>query len=97
MFEEKLARRIIRSLPKRFDMKITNIEEPHDLSSIKVDEIIGSLQTFEMSINDRSEKKNKCIAFDSNSEGDHGDKEMHNIKRIRNVINKSEYNYELST
>ncbi|MCI35039.1 gag-pol polyprotein, partial [Trifolium medium] len=60
MSNEKLARKILRSLPKRFNMKVTAIEESQ--STIKVDELIGSLQTFEMAINDRSEK-NKSIAF----------------------------------
>jgi hypothetical protein len=46
--EEKLARKILRSLPKRFSMKVTAIEESQDLSTMKVDELIGSLQTFEM-------------------------------------------------
>src|ERR1044072_5227009 len=53
--EEKLVRKILRSLPKKFDMKVTVIEEAHDISNMKVDELIGSLQTFEMAINDRTE------------------------------------------
>jgi hypothetical protein len=35
---------------------------------MKVDKLIGSLQTFELSVNERSEKKNKSIAFISNTE-----------------------------
>lgn len=64
--EEKLSKNIPGSLPKRFDMKVT--EEALDLSSVKVDELIDFLQTFEMSINDRSTNKNKGIAFVSNTE-----------------------------
>src|SRR4051812_31849231 len=67
MSDEKLVRKILRSLPKRFDMKVTAIEEAQDISSMKVEELIGSLQTFEMGINEQSEKKNKSIAFVSNS------------------------------
>ncbi|MCI89325.1 gag-pol polyprotein, partial [Trifolium medium] len=59
MSEEKLARKILRSLPKRFNMKVIAIEESQDLSTIKVDELIGSLQTFEMALDDRTEKKHK--------------------------------------
>lgn len=57
-------------------MKVTTIEEAQDLSSIKVDEPIGSLQTFKMSINDRSKKKNTCITFVSKTEevGSQGNK-----------------------
>jgi len=41
--EEKLVRKILRSIPKRFDMKVTTIEVAHNISSMKVDELIGSL------------------------------------------------------
>lgn len=51
--EEKLARKILRSLPKRYDMKVIAIEEARDLSSIKFDELIYYVQTFEMSIIER--------------------------------------------
>lgn len=58
-------------------MKVTSIEEAQDLSNIKVDELIGSLQTFEISINGRSEKKKKGITFISHTEevGSQGVKE----------------------
>jgi hypothetical protein len=35
---------------------------------MKVDELIGSLETFELPINERSDKKNKSIAFASNTD-----------------------------
>lgn len=54
MYYEKLSRKILKSLPKRFDMKVSTIGETQELSSTKVDELISYLQTFEMSINDRS-------------------------------------------
>src|SRR4051812_35927638 len=57
MSDEKLVRKILRSLPKRFDMKVTAIEEAQDISSMKVEELIGSLQTFEMGINEKPEEK----------------------------------------
>ncbi|MCI66806.1 gag-pol polyprotein, partial [Trifolium medium] len=52
MSEEKLVAKILRSLPKRFDMKVTVVEEANDISEMKVDELIGSLKTFEVAIND---------------------------------------------
>jgi len=51
-------------------MKVTAIEEAQDIKNMKVEELIGSLQTFEMAINDKSEKKNKGIAFVSNTSDD---------------------------
>lgn len=50
--DRKLARKILISLLKRFEIKVTTIEEVQDISSIKVKELIGSLLTFEMAIND---------------------------------------------
>ena len=57
--EEKIARKILRSLPKRFNIQVTAIEESQDLSTMKVDELIGSLQTFEMAINEKLEKEER--------------------------------------
>src|ERR1044072_4958825 len=74
--EEKLVRKILRSLPKRFAMKVTAIEEAQDIGLMKVDELIGSLQTFELTLNDRAEKKSKSIAFVSNTEEIDEDSEM---------------------
>jgi len=68
--EEKLVRTILRSLPKRFDMKVTAIEEAHNISSLNVDELIGSLQNFELVVKSRTEKKGKSIAFTSGTEND---------------------------
>lgn len=57
VYEEELARKILRYLPKKFDMKVTAIEEAQDISSIKVDDLIGSLLTFEMAINVKKLKR----------------------------------------
>ncbi|MCH94417.1 gag-protease polyprotein, partial [Trifolium medium] len=70
--DEKLVSKILRSLPKRFDMKVTTIEETQDLATIQVDELIGSLQTYELGINQRKEKKNKSLAFSSNTGEEEG-------------------------
>ena len=66
MSEEKLVRKILRSLPKKFDMKVTVIEEAQDIKNMKVDELMWSLQTFEITLNERTDKKSKSIAFASN-------------------------------
>ncbi|PNX74790.1 gag-protease polyprotein [Trifolium pratense] len=68
--EEKLVRKMLRSLPKKFDMKVTAIEEAKDISEIKLDELVGSLQTYEGAIDEKLEKKTKSIAFVTNAEKD---------------------------
>lgn len=49
-------------------MKVNAIKEAQDFSSMKVDELISSLQAFEMSINEKSNKKKKSIIVVSNTE-----------------------------
>jgi hypothetical protein len=43
MLKEKLVRKILILLPKKFDMKVTTIEKARDIGNMKVDELIGSL------------------------------------------------------
>jgi hypothetical protein len=57
----KLIRKILRSLPKRFRIKVTTIEESNDLEEMKIEELVGSLQTFELSL--PPVKKLKTIAL----------------------------------
>jgi hypothetical protein len=57
----KLIKKILRSLPKRFRIKMTSIEESKDLDSMKIEELVGSLQTYEYSL--PPVKKAKGMAF----------------------------------
>jgi hypothetical protein len=54
----KLIRKILRSLPKRFRIKVTTVEESKDL---KIKELVGSLQTYEYYL--PLVKKAKAIAL----------------------------------
>jgi hypothetical protein len=57
----KLIRKILRSLPERFRIKVTTIEESKDLDEMKIEELVGSLQTYEYSL--PPVKKEKTIAL----------------------------------
>jgi hypothetical protein len=57
----KLIQKILRSLPERFRIKVTTIEESKDLKSMKIEEFVGSLQTYEYSL--PLVKKEKTIAL----------------------------------
>ena len=48
--DSKIVRKILRSLPESFLAKVTTIEEHKDLDDIKVQELIGLLQTYELSL-----------------------------------------------
>ena len=42
--------KLLRSLPKRFHAKITEIEESKDIDKIPLIELVGNLQTFELGL-----------------------------------------------
>jgi RNA-binding protein YhbY len=48
VLDAKLIKKIIRSLPERFKIKVTTIEESKDLDSMKIEELVGSLQTYDL-------------------------------------------------
>ena len=66
--EEKLVQKTLRSLPKRFAYKVTVIEEPNDVQNMKLEELMGSLRTFEMNLEEEGDKKSKGIAFHAESQ-----------------------------
>ena len=69
--EEKLVRKTLRSLPKRFAYKVTAIEEAKDVQNMKLEELMGSLRTFEMNLDEeRGDKKSKGIAFQAENRED---------------------------
>jgi hypothetical protein len=46
IFDAQLIKKILRSLPKRFRIKVTTIEESKDLDNMKIEELVGSIQTY---------------------------------------------------
>ena len=59
--DSKIVRKILQSLPKSFRAKVTAIEESKDLDDIKVQELVGSLQTYELSL--PNQRKSKSLAL----------------------------------
>ena len=59
--DSKIVRKILRSLPESFLAKVTTIEEHKDLDDIKVQELIGLLQTYELSL--PTQRKSKSLAL----------------------------------
>jgi hypothetical protein len=46
----KLIQKILRYLPEHFRIKVTTIEESKDMEEMKIEELVGSLQTYEYSL-----------------------------------------------
>ena len=59
--DSKIVRKTLWSLPESFRAKVTVIEESKDLDDIKVQELIGSLQTYELSL--PNQRKRKSLAL----------------------------------
>ena len=77
--DSKVVREILRYLQERFRPQVTAIEESKDINSKKVDELIGSIQTYEMTL--PSSQKPKDSTF-KDFENEKKDTEMpYNITR----------------
>ena len=59
--DSKIVRKILRSLQESFRAKVIAIEESKDLDDIKVQELVGSLQTYELSL--PNQRKSKSLAL----------------------------------
>ena len=64
--DSKIVRKILRSLPESFCAKVTVIEESKYLDDIKVQELIGSLLTYELSL--PNQRKSKSLALKTGNE-----------------------------
>ncbi|XP_059627755.1 uncharacterized protein LOC132270593 [Cornus florida] len=53
MTNSDLARKVLRSLPEKWDAKATAIKEAHNLNTLELDELLGSLLTWEITLKDR--------------------------------------------
>ncbi|KAL6329892.1 hypothetical protein AAG906_039805 [Vitis piasezkii] len=57
--------KILKSLPKKWETKVTTIQEAKDLTKLSLEELIGSLMTYEINLNNhqRVEENKKSIVF----------------------------------
>ena len=61
MEDSKVVRKILCSLSESFHAMVTTIEESKDLDDIKVQELVGSLQTYELLL--PTQRKSKSLAL----------------------------------
>ncbi|KAK9733293.1 hypothetical protein RND81_04G057900 [Saponaria officinalis] len=71
---EDLVRKVLRSLNKKWQPKVTVIEEAKDLSLFSYESLLGSLMAHELQLNKRHNEttKSKGIALQANSSDDEG-------------------------
>ena len=75
--QPKIVRKILRSLTEDFRPKVTAIIESKDVDSIPVDELEGSLQSYELDLPKTS--KSKSMALKSVDNVDVGDLRMSSL------------------
>jgi hypothetical protein len=75
VFDTKLIRKVMRSLPKRFRMKTTAIKLCIDLNTMKVEELVGAFQTYEFSFLQPRKNKDLALRTLKNSDEDSPDEE----------------------
>ena len=51
------VRKILRLFPKRWEAKMTTISEARDLKVLSLDELFGSLMTYELEMNSKVEEE----------------------------------------
>ena len=59
--QPKIVRKILRSLTKNFILKVIAITESKDVDSIPVDELVGSLQSYELDLPKNSKSKSMAL------------------------------------
>ena len=59
--QPKIVRKILRSLTEDFRPKVIAIIESKDVDSIPVDEIVGSLQSYELDLSKTSKSKSMAL------------------------------------
>ncbi|GAV87637.1 UBN2 domain-containing protein, partial [Cephalotus follicularis] len=74
----ELVSRILRCLPKSWEAKVTAIEEAKDLSTLPLEDLLGSLMTHELRMSDqaRNEPKKKTIALKASKDEESDEDEM---------------------
>ena len=93
ILDSKVVRKILRYLTERFIPKVTAIEESKEIDSMRVDELVGSIQTYEMTLPGPQKPKDSTFKASENEEKDTKmlynitrDELTHMTKRIKKVM-----------
>ena len=81
--EPNVVRKVLRSLPERFHAKITIIEESKDIDKIRLTELVGNLQTYELGltrIGKSSKSKTMALKAKSNNTNESSNDEDSKMK-----------------
>jgi hypothetical protein len=84
-FEESLlVQKILRSLPDKFNPKVSAIEELNDLKTLSIDQLLGTLTAYEMRISkDKSITREASFKEDKNTDSELDDIEAKFVRRLK--------------
>jgi hypothetical protein len=79
-----LVQKILRSLPDKFNPKLSAIEELNDLKTLSIDQLLGTLTAYEMRINkDKSSTREASFKADKNTDSKLDDIEAKFVRRLK--------------
>src|ERR1700722_4177837 len=82
--EPSLVQKILRSLPDRFNPKVSAIEELNDLKTLKFDQLLGTLTAYEMRIvKDKPTSREASFKADKNEDSEPDEIEEKFVKRLK--------------
>jgi hypothetical protein len=82
--EPSLVYKILRSLPDRFNPKVSSIEELNDLKTLQFDQLLGTLTAYEMRIvKDKPTSKEASFKADKNEDSELDEIEEKIVKRLK--------------
>jgi hypothetical protein len=82
--EPSLVQKILRSLPDRFNLKVSAIEELNDLKTLEFDQLLGTLTAYEMRIvKDKPTSREASFKEDKNEDSEPDEIEEKFVKRLK--------------
>jgi hypothetical protein len=87
--EPSLVQKILRSLPDRFNPKVSAIEELNDLKTLEFDQLLGTLTTYEMRIvRDKPTSRETSFKANKNEDFEPDEIEAKFVKRLKKGSSK---------
>ncbi|CAI9757896.1 unnamed protein product [Fraxinus pennsylvanica] len=86
--ETKIVSKVLRSLPERFRLKVTVIEESKEVDAVKIEELVGSLQTYELTVSQSKKVKSISMHIIRKEESEFTDTEILRDDEITYFIKK---------
>ncbi|GKV01708.1 hypothetical protein SLEP1_g14250 [Rubroshorea leprosula] len=90
---QEVVRKVLRSLPKSWEAKKTAIEESKDLNTLKLEDLIGKLMTYEIEVQGDGgveivEKKKKDVAFKAGNQKEKSEDDASDGENISTLISR---------